>query len=116
MANKWKAKSLIDIEDDDIKKSIRLTKKVSRNMYLYYIQCKLLHSRVATNNLLFKMNISEIETCHFCKQMESIGHAFMLYGRANTFCSGVKVWLQTIGYQHFRIEQKTIYLLYGRTR
>ena len=45
-------------------------------MYVYDIQFKLLHSRVATNTLLFKMQITDTENCEFCGQIETIEHAF----------------------------------------
>ena len=66
MASKWETKLIIDIEGEDIKHSLILKEKITRNMYLYDIQFKLLHSRVATNKMLFKMQISEKETSKFC--------------------------------------------------
>ena len=62
MARKWETKLIIDIEGEDIKHSLILKEKITRNMYLYDIQFKLLHSRMATNKMPFKMQISGKET------------------------------------------------------
>ena len=96
----------IYVEYEDIKKSISLTKRISRNMYLYNIQFEIWHSRVSTNTRLCKMKIVESELCEFCAEPETIEHDFVWCDHANRFCSDFKIWLYNIGYHNFRLEHK----------
>ena len=50
-------------------------KRISRNMYLYDLQFKILHPRVATNTMLSKMHIIETENCEVCGQIKTIKYA-----------------------------------------
>ena len=50
-------------------------------MYLYDIQFKLWHGRVATNTLLYRMNMIEFEEWEYCNETENITHAFILRER-----------------------------------
>ena len=55
--------------------------KITKNMYLYDIQFKLWHGRVATNTLLYRMNMIEFEEWEYCNETENITHAFILRER-----------------------------------
>ena len=68
------------------------------------------HERVATNTILFRMNILEYEECEYCQQAETDVHALLFCKRSEHFWSDVMYWLHNIGYQNFRLEQKTIIL------
>ena len=57
ISHKWERDLNIDLEIDDVNQSIKLFKKITRNMYLWDIQCKVWHERVATNTRLCHMGI-----------------------------------------------------------
>ena len=69
---------MLNIEPDEVKQSIRLFKRTTRNMYLWDIQYKLWHERVATNSRLYQMNIKDTETCEYCQQRETNDFMYML--------------------------------------
>ena len=60
-----------------IQSSIILLKKVTGNMYSFDIQFKLWHSRIATNSMLYEMNILDSDKCKYCHEIENIIHAFV---------------------------------------
>ena len=66
----------------DIRKSNRLLKRLTRNMYLYYIQFRLWHSRIATNITLIEMNTIEDDQCEYCNEPDYITHAFIICEKA----------------------------------
>ena len=82
---KWEIDLVLNIEPDEVKKLIRLFKKTTRNMYLWDIQYKLWHERVATNLRLYQMNIKETEACAYCQQRETNVYAFVFCDRSQNF-------------------------------
>ena len=74
--NKWKAKlPLGDTTFDDI--YLTNYKALAINSTLRTFQYKILHRIIATNRLLFKMNISPYDLCTFCfSHSESLEHIF----------------------------------------
>ena len=108
ISQKWERDILIDIDTDEVKQSIKLFKKTTRNMYLWDIQYKVWHERVATNTRLYHMGIKNSERCAFCQQRETNAHAFVDCDRANTFWREIELFLQRFGYQNFRLEKNTI--------
>ena len=95
-----------DIEYEGIKKSISLTKKITKNMYLYDVQFKIWRSRVRTNTRLYKIKITESE---FCDEPETIEHAF-IWCELYMVWSDLRLWLYTLVYYNFRLEHKIIIL------
>ena len=108
ISQKWERDILIDIDIGEVKQSIQLFKKTTKNMYLWDIQFKVWHERVATNTRLCHMGIKNSELCAFCQQRETNVHAFVDCDRANTFWNEIKIFLQRFGYQNFRLEKNTI--------
>ena len=47
-------------------------------MYLFDVQYKLWHERLATNRTLYKMNISPNEECEFCGEPEKMHMPFYI--------------------------------------
>ena len=85
-------------------------KRVTRNMYLYDVQFKLLHLRIATNGNLFKMKTLNYEECEYCVDKGTVTHAFLTCERAVSFWREVTIWLQNLGYHNFRLEQEIVIL------
>ena len=113
ISHKWERDLIIDLEIDDVKQSIKLLKKITRNIYLWDIQYKVWHERVATNTRLCHMGIKESEACAYCQQRETNVHAFVQCDRAQQFWREVTTFSLRIGYQNFRLEQKV--LIFGDT-
>ena len=84
---------MLYVENDEVKHSISLFKKSTRNMYLWDIQYKLWHERVATNSRLYRMDIVENENCEYCQQIETNVHAFILCERSQQFWREIKYFL-----------------------
>ena len=99
---------MIDIEIDEVKQSITLFKKTTRNMYLWDIQYKVWHERVATNTRLCHMGIKESEACAYCQHRETNVHAFVQCDRAQHFWREVTIFLLRFGYRNFRLEQNVL--------
>ena len=72
-------------------------------MYMFDIQFKLLHVKVATNDRLCKMEILDSEECEYCQEIESVNHEFLLCERAQQFWRDITLWLQYLGYYNFRL-------------
>ena len=83
-------------------------KKKPRNMYLWDIQFKVWHERVATNSRLYRMNIKETEACTYCQQRETNVHAFVLCDRAQNSWRKVSLLLSRLGYRNVRLEQNVL--------
>ena len=79
-------------------------------MYLWDIQYKLWHARVAANSRLYQMNIKDTENCEYCQQRETNLHAFVLCERSQRFWREVSIFLARLGYRNFRLEHKIIIL------
>ncbi len=73
---KWK--NILNISDDDLCEIYSVVhQSLSLNSTLKAFQFKILHRILATNRLLFKMNISAYDLCTFCMtHSESIEHLF----------------------------------------
>ena len=87
--------------------------KKPRNMYLWDIQYKVWHERVATNSRLYNMNIKETENCEYCQQRETNVHDFILCERTQDFWREISRYLIRLGYRNFRLEHKL--LIFGDT-
>ena len=77
-------------------------------MYIWDIQYKVWHERVATNTRLCHMGIKNSELCAYCQQRETNAHAFVDCDRATTFWREITIFLQRFGYQNFRLEKITV--------
>ena len=107
IAGKWE---VINTDSEDIKQSISLIKKTTRNMYLCDIQFKIWYDRVATRYILYRMNITEDENCALCQELETSVHAFAICERAQIFWREIKQYLLRLGYRNFRLKHKVIIL------
>ena len=93
---------MLNIENDEINHSISLFLKTTRNMYLWDIQYKLWHERVATNSKLYRMNISENDNCEYCQQIETNVHAFIWCERSQLFWREIKYFFIKIRIPKFQ--------------
>ena len=100
IAQKWENNLVTNVDNEEVKYSISMFRKTTRNMYLWDIQYKLWHERVATNTRLFKMDILEYEDCEYCQQPKTNVHDFVLRERAKQFWREIKNFLQRLGYQN----------------
>ena len=79
-------------------------------MYLWDIQFKIWHNRIATRYILYRMNITEDENCTYCQQIETNVHALVVCERPQRFWRDIKLYLLRLGYRNFRLEHKVIIL------
>ena len=110
ISQKWEIDLTVNVDTDEVQQSIKLFLKTTRNMYLWDIQYKLWHARVATNSKLYQMNIKNTENCEYCQQRETNVHAFILCERSQRFWREVSIFLARLGYRNFRLEHKIIIL------
>ena len=104
---KW---DILDTDTEEIKQSISLFKKTTRNMYLWDIQFKIWHDRVATRYKLYRMNITEDENYAYCQKEETKFHAFIICERSQRFWRDIKFYLLRLGYRDLRLEHKVLIL------
>ena len=65
------------LETNDMEKYYLLPRKVTNNNKLREFQFKILHRYLATNSVLYKMKLTNTNTCTFCNiEIESIEHLF----------------------------------------
>ena len=72
-------------------------------MYLWDIQYKLWHERVATNSKNYE----------YCQQRETNVHAFILCERSQNFWREITNFLMRLEYRNLRLEHKV--LIFGNT-
>ena len=87
---KW---DTLNVDGEEIKQSISLFKKNTRNMYLIDILFKIWHNRVETRYILYRMNITEDENCTYCQQIETNVHALIICERSQRFWRDIKLYL-----------------------
>ena len=63
---RWETILNDNISTEDIKFAFKISQKLPKCVFNRYTQLKILHNRMNTKKLLFKMNISDSENCTFC--------------------------------------------------
>ena len=53
------------------------------------------HNRVMTNEVLFKMNLTDLSTCLFCNREENTVHAFFECENVARFWRSIEDWIIT---------------------
>ena len=78
-----------------VKNSFINISKMNEGPYNRYIHFKLLHRRIATNKLLFEMNIKQNNLCPYCTNtVETVEHAFLECIYVRTFWRDIENWLK----------------------
>ena len=69
---------MINITLETVSRGFKNAKAAALSVYQHLNHYKLLHRRTVHNKLLFKMGISEMINCLFCKtDLETIEHAYI---------------------------------------
>ena len=75
---KWETTLNKDIGYNIVENSFNAITTYKEGAYCKYFQFKLLHSRTATNDKLFRMNLIDSNVCKICqKEVETIRHTFI---------------------------------------
>ena len=69
VVGKWEVKTEVEINSFTVSRSFIRNSKVD-DIYLRYIQCRTLHRRFHTNNILCKMGVKESPMCNLCDREE----------------------------------------------
>ena len=94
-ATKW---SQYCIADEDWSKIFLLPYLISRETYLQTFQFKILHRIFACNYWLSIVKVSESSKCHFCPEIDTIGHYFYTCPRVSILWKqSSKCWYRTTG-------------------
>ena len=65
IAKNWSEILEIDIREEYVRKSIKTSYKITKDMYMYVrnIQFKIWHNRIATNRFLYQIGIVDSPNC-----------------------------------------------------
>ena len=92
---KWERILNEEIPYTMVKNSFINIPKMNEGPYNRYIHFKLLHRRIATNKLLFEMNIKQDNLCPYCTNtVETVEHAFLECIYVRTFWRDIENWLK----------------------
>ena len=84
-----------DIMYITVEKAFKELATRKENAYKKYLQFKLLHSRTAVNEKLFKMGITNTKLCPLCKtEDETIKHAFLECTHVITLWKHIESWIK----------------------
>ena len=72
LQSKWSAALNYEIEHHIIENAFKALWKMTSDSFLMNIQYKILHNRVATNDILLKMGIKTKEVCNSCNEQKEI--------------------------------------------
>ena len=109
LSNKWKHKTEIQIEVDELINAFIVNHRTNVNMYMRYIQYRILHYRISTNRELVKMNTTHDDKCSFCGEVETLEHLVYKCIKADSFWLDI-TWIKTLGFDNYILDAKTITL------
>ena len=109
---------LEEISEVNVSKSLRKIDKDIDCTYVRYLQFRLLHRIIFTNELLYHMKIVDGPECPLCNNIpETIEHAFLECQKIHTLWGQVEIWLGMVLRDNIRSVQiqKKYLLLPTRT-
>ena len=107
---KWETKTGIRFTNDEIDNSFISNHKSNVNMYMRYIQFRILHYRIATKSESYKKKIVTDDSCEYFKQVESIEHLFYECEKSTLLWFKVQEWIKRMGFGNYNLEIRSIIL------
>lgn len=94
---KWNTDCRLEEEEIDWESAFLLARRCTRSNKLIIYLFKLLHRRLPTNSLLYKLAIKDNDRCSFCeKESETLSHYISWDCKLTTFFwNSLFSWLQT---------------------
>ena len=93
-AGKWSESLLEEISEVNLSQSFKKIDKDIDFTYVRYLQFRLLHRRIFTNELLYRMKIVDSPECPLCDNIpETIEHAFLECQKIHSLWRQIEVWL-----------------------
>ena len=97
LQSKWSAALNYEIEHHIIENAFKALWKMTPDSYLINIQYKILHQRVATNDILLKMGIKTNHLCNLCNELKETNlHAFLECKYIKSFWLEIENWMSNI--------------------
>ena len=103
LTEKWSHTLNLDIDTQMLHTAFKVAKNHSPSVYQHFLQYKLLYRRTVTNKMLKKMKITDSELCLFCKEIETIEHAYLECRNSSNLWSNTVSWVREIHDPHFMI-------------
>ena len=94
---KWNHETELQFGTEDFKQAFIVNHGTNGNMYMRYIQDRILQYRIATKRELVKMKILDDEKCCFCSEVKTLEHLLYKCEKANSLWKDLQIWLKTIG-------------------
>ena len=92
---KWEEVLNDDITYSTVETAFKDISKMKESAYYKYLHFKMLHSRIITNEKLYKMKISDSNICKICTtEIETIKHAFIECKKAKDLWAKIEKWLK----------------------
>ena len=101
LQEKWCQNLNEEISFHIISMAFKTAKMFSPSIYQYFLQYKLIHRRTVTNILLKKMKIIDTDLCYFCKEIETIEHAYLNCANSASLWVNSIAWVRNIHDPHF---------------
>ena len=99
--DKWNTTLSVNLSDQEWKMINILPFRITKDTLLRWLQYRIIHRCIATNDILSKFNLVESSVCTFCsEQTETINHLFFQSIYADFFWKELELWLL----QNFNIE------------
>ena len=88
---------LEEISEVNLSQSFKKRDRYVASKYIRYLQFRLLHRRIFTNELLYRMKIVDSPECPLCNNIpQTIEHAFIECQKIHTLWRQVVLWLGTV--------------------
>ena len=92
---KWEIILNEEINYKIIETAFKEIPNLKENAYQKYLQFKLLHTRTATNDILNKMEIIELNKCLLCETVkDDIKHAFLECSKVEKLWQDIEKWIK----------------------
>ena len=95
---------------EDVKFAFRISQKLPKCVFNRYTQFKILHNRLNTKQLAFKMKISDSEECPFCLNIpDTTLHALINCPISAQLWRCVELWLRANANKSIKISDKDFF-------
>ena len=92
--DKWKSSLDLDIDDNDWNLINMNVTKITQDTTLRWLQYRIIHRCIGTNNMLFRFNMLSSNLCTFCNENpETILHLFCDCKHVEKFWKDLELWL-----------------------
>ena len=95
---------------DELDNAFIVNHRTDVNMFMRYMQYRILHYGIATMRELVKMNITHDDKCSFCGEVETFEHLEYKCIKADSFWVYIQTLIKSLSFDNYILDAKTIML------